>query len=234
MRFRGQVGTLLCLGALVTVLALAGCSGASPTDDLDQVREAVDPAAEPEVVETPAPEPNVVTAPDPCTVLPVTAIAEAAGVGAYPAPTPVPEPMYTTGQGATGEFRNVSYCTLSFSDEARSALGIDTGGGEAMDLMIKVAAYEASSYASANNPWSDADPDTLLNTYFAANSEQIGTNAVAQWVNDRMIQDGSTIVAVVDDRYWMELAFFMCHFDDCGPAAVSLAQALVGPLAAAP
>lgn len=234
------------LAVAALALTLAGCSagGLPPPDDPAEAG----PVARSDVAlddtvpveEAPSSEPTVayLALPEPCEVLSTQEIADAAGVGQFgPAEPAEPEPSHQSYVNAWGDYVNYVYCSLAFSDDARRELGIDVGDHRAgrMDLAIKVSTYNGYAYASGINDWSDTDPDGLLSSYFAANQERIGSNAIAEWVpdtNNRMVQSGSTVVASADDRYWVEVTMFMCHFSDCGPASLSIAQALVPRIAA--
>lgn len=220
---------MLAAAGLVAALVLAGCSNAADTS-MDEVPTPTAVGAAP-AVETPSPA-AVVTAPDVCSAETLRAIAAAAGVADFGTPTPVADDTFRSGHNAFGDFRNVSYCTLVLADGARKALKMDPAGSS-LDILVGVSAYGGQRFSSGGNGWTDSSPSTLLSTYLAANSEQIGTNSVATMVDATTIQDGSTVIATINDRYWLEVTMYRCKSKDCGPAALAVAQALVPTLASA-
>lgn len=208
-------------------------SNSEPSPDIQEsaIAAASEPqeSVEPVATQAETSAPSIVQAPDPCSLLSPDAIADAAGVGGMGTPTPSTDATFVSGEDAWGSYRDITYCKLSLSDGARTKLGIDTVGRAAQDLdiLVAISAYNNSTYSSAGSEWSDSNPSGLVSSYVAANSEKIGTNPIAERVSDTVVQDGSTVIAAVNDRYWSRVTLFGCYANVCGPAALAISNALV-------
>lgn len=231
MRFR-----LLAAVSVLAVLAVtSGCSrgGASEGGGGSQV---ADPKAAPtapteSTTSEPAVSPEPLTIPDPCKVLTMQQVADAAGIGQYPLPYDVPGVDFISYQDG-----NIRYCNLALSAKAKSQLNVEhyIEDGKS-SVVVAVSTYNGKNYSSSLNDWFDTDPDALLSSYYAAHQEKIGSNGLAEFVpgsGDRVIQDDTTVVAAVDDRYWLEVTFYSCYPADCGAAALGVAQAYIPAVAA--
>lgn len=120
-----------------------------------------------------------------------------------------------------------STCRWTLDQASRVALGMGAPSDGATDLEITVRRYGhvERSGGPGTLAWSDDDPQTLLQEFFAANQEQVGSNAIATLVPDEplMVQDGSSVI-VAGQAVWAELTLYNCHFEVCGEPAVSLAK----------
>lgn len=205
------------LAALALVPALAACS-AHPVDDSSSAQS-----------HTKAPKATPTQTPIPvaCDVMNGQQVADASGVGSFGPATQTTEPNFVSGQDAFGDPINVTRCVWQYSNKGKAALGIDPSS--TVDLEISISAYNHSDFSSGGNGWTDANAQTLAPSYLAANSEQIGSNPVAQMVSDSsvpMVQNGTEVVAASTGTYWFELELFECYPAKCGPNALDLAKAL--------
>lgn len=208
------------LAALALVPTLAACS-AQPVVDSS--------SAQSHTKATPAPKATPTQPPIPvaCDVMDGQQVADASGVGSFGPATQTTEPNFVSGQDAFGDPVNVTRCVWQYSDKGKAALGIDPDSTG--DVEISISAYNHSDFSSGGNGWTDANAQSLAPSYLAANSEQIGSNPVAQMVSDSsvpMVQDGTEVVAASTGTYWFELELFGCYATKCGPNALDLAKAL--------
>lgn len=216
---------------VAVALLVAGCS----TPDGRSTASVSAPVDATSTPPSPTSDPadDTVTAPDPCTVLPQAEITTALGIADAATPTATADTNFHTGQDAFGDFRDTSYCSLTLSEDARGRLGMSSEqGSSGLDLVLTSSAYNGSQYTSGGEDWSDTDPQGLLDTYLAANDEQIGSNPVAQRLSDTLIQDGSSAIATAGDRFWVQVQFFGCRPQSCGTAAVDLTRRLAAAVAA--
>lgn len=120
-----------------------------------------------------------------------------------------------------------STCRWTLDQASRVALGMGALSDGSTDVEITVHRYGhvERSGGPGTLAWSDDDPQTLLEEFFASHQEQIGSNAIATFVPDEplMVQDGSRVI-VAGQAVWAELTLYNCHFEVCGESAVSLAK----------
>jgi hypothetical protein len=224
---------LLAFASVLAVLVVtSGCSGGGGSEGGGGSQVEVGQAAPtaPKESESVA-SPKALAIPDPCTVLTMQQVADAAGIGQYPLPYDVPGVDFISYQDG-----NIAYCNLALNAEAKSQLNVDDYIEDGKSsVVVAVSTYNGHRYSSSLNDWFDTDPDALLSSYYAAHQEKIGSNGLAEFVpgsGDRVIQDDATVVAAIDDRYWLKVTFFSCSPADCGAAALGVAQAYIPAVAA--
>ena len=129
-----------------------------------------------------------------------------------------------------------STCWWSLDPASKSGLGMDASASGERDVEVTIRRYGFHEWrvgGSAGPAWSDDDPATLVEEFFSAHQEQIGSNAIATRVpgEPAMVQDGSVVI-VAGPTLWAEVTLFNCHFAVCGDPAVSLAKVVQETLAA--